>query len=93
MPTIHYRGDGTEFLSGVPARHLDESEYRALPADQRKAVREAVQSGGKPLYDYQGFRSALSAQDQQQDDDVASAPEPVAEPELSAADAAPESAG
>lgn len=29
-----------EYLQGVPNRDLDEDEYQALDADQRKAVRE-----------------------------------------------------
>ncbi|HXI17968.1 MAG TPA: hypothetical protein VNM48_16520 [Chloroflexota bacterium] len=36
-----YKGDGTEYLLGVPARNLDEDDYLALDSEQRKAVRES----------------------------------------------------
>lgn len=40
-----YKGDGSEFYAGIPARNLDEEEYQALDVEQRKLVRES------PLYD------------------------------------------
>jgi hypothetical protein len=40
-----YKGDGSEFHAGIPARSLDEEEYQALDTEQRKLVRES------PLYD------------------------------------------
>jgi hypothetical protein len=36
-----YKGNGGEFLEGIPARDLDEDEYQALDADRRKMVRES----------------------------------------------------
>lgn len=37
---------GYEHHGGIPARDLDDDEYRALTADQRETVRKS------PLYDY-----------------------------------------
>lgn len=37
----HYKGDGSQFLNGVPARNLQDDEYEALDAAQRKAVRDS----------------------------------------------------
>lgn len=36
-----YKGDGSEFLNGIPARNLDEDEYAALDADQKRDVRQS----------------------------------------------------
>lgn len=46
----HYKGDGTEHIYGVPARHLTENDRDALTAEQRRAVRNVKQSNGQPLY-------------------------------------------
>ena len=35
-----YKGDGSEYLVGIPARNLDEDDYQALDTEQRKAVRD-----------------------------------------------------
>lgn len=40
-----YKGDGSEYLMGVPARNLDEAEFDAL-SDEQKAEMAA-----SPLYD------------------------------------------
>lgn len=34
-----YTGDGTAYLNGIPARNLDEDEFEALSADDRRRVR------------------------------------------------------
>lgn len=34
-----YKGSGTEFLEGVPARHIDEDEWATLSKEQRETVR------------------------------------------------------
>jgi hypothetical protein len=40
-----------EYVNGVAARDLTEAEYRALPADLKTKVRNAVQArNGRPLY-------------------------------------------
>jgi len=75
MATLKYKGDGTEFLNNVPARDLDGDEYRALPVEARKALRGAVQSGGKPLYDYAGFRAADQGNEKRDDDAAKTAAE------------------
>jgi hypothetical protein len=58
MATIKYKGDGTEFLNAIPARHLTTEDYDALDTDQRAAVRKS------PLYDYDGYKAALDAEKQ-----------------------------
>lgn len=45
-----YMGDGAEFINGVPARNLTESEYDALTPDERLAVHNTKMAGDKPLY-------------------------------------------
>jgi hypothetical protein len=40
-----YKGNGSEFHAGIPARNLEEEDYQALDVEQRKVVRES------PLYD------------------------------------------
>lgn len=40
-----YKGNGSEFHAGIPARNLEEEDYQALDAEQRRVVRES------PLYD------------------------------------------
>lgn len=66
MATIRYKGDGSEFLNGVPAHNLTTEEYDALDNDQRAAVRAS------PLYDYASYRDAQKADDAK--------PAPKAEP-------------
>lgn len=41
---------GHEYVNGVAARNLTESEYDALPPDERLLVHNAKMSNGKPLY-------------------------------------------
>ena len=53
-PTIHYRGDGTEFHYGIPARDLTTEEYDALDTEQRALVRKS------PLYDYAAYHEATA---------------------------------
>ncbi len=36
-----YKGDGNEYLAGIPAQDLDEETYQGLDTEQRKAVRES----------------------------------------------------
>lgn len=36
-----YKGDGTEFLNGVPARNLSDEEYDALDTEQKSDVRRS----------------------------------------------------
>lgn len=36
-----FKGDGREFLDGIPARHLEEDDWQGLSAEQRKTVRES----------------------------------------------------
>jgi hypothetical protein len=40
-----YKGDGTEFHHGIPARNLTEEEFEALDVEERKMLRQS------PLYD------------------------------------------
>jgi hypothetical protein len=82
MRRATYNGDGSEYLNGIPARDLDDEEYQALDPDQRKAVREAKMSGGKPLYDVRTdaeLRSARRAEARDEEPAVEPAPEPAQE--------------
>jgi hypothetical protein len=36
-----YKGDGTAYLNGVPARNLSDEEYDALETEQKAAVRKS----------------------------------------------------
>lgn len=40
-----FKGDGQEYLEGIPSRHLDEEDWQALSKEQRDTVR------GSSLYD------------------------------------------
>ena len=44
-----YLGDGADFITGIPPRHIDEAEWAALTPEQQEAVRTTV-ANGKPLY-------------------------------------------
>lgn len=46
--TARYKGDGSEYLSGVPARNLDEDDFHNLTDEQKAAVQRS------PLYDLRG---------------------------------------
>ena len=42
---------GHEYIDGVPARHITESEWEALSAEQRKRIQQQKRSNGQPLYE------------------------------------------
>jgi len=50
-----FKGDGSQFLNGVPARDLDEDEYAALDAETKKLV------GASELYDVVGGEKEAKA--------------------------------
>jgi hypothetical protein len=60
-PKIRFKGDhnpdgsATEFHEGIPARHLTDEDYDALPKELREVVRNS------PLYDYAGYKEAKDA--------------------------------
>ena len=37
-----YKGNGAEFHEGIPARDIDDDEYQAMDADQRKMLRDSA---------------------------------------------------
>jgi hypothetical protein len=37
-----YRGDGSQFHAGIPARHLTQDEFEALDTEQRAALRASA---------------------------------------------------
>jgi len=39
--TYQYQSDGTQYVNGVPARDLTQSEFDALPADLQAACLES----------------------------------------------------
>lgn len=57
-----YQGDG-EYLQGIPARDLSDDEYAALTTEQKRAVRTARRSDGKPLYDVRSDAPARPAEE------------------------------
>ena len=57
----HFQGDGSQFLTGVPARDLDDTEFDALPAETQQAVLLARDSAGHLLYRVTDKAAALEA--------------------------------
>ncbi len=57
-----YKGDGGEYLAGIPARNLDEDDYQALDAEQRKAVRESSLYGYKTDKEMNAASTAAQAE-------------------------------
>jgi hypothetical protein len=83
-PAARYQGDGSQFVSGVPARDLTHAEYEALTDEQRDAVLTTRGPGGALIYDVEGEEQPDAEPDAEPEPGApapAAAPAPEGEPE------------
>jgi sugar/nucleoside kinase (ribokinase family) len=82
-PAARYQGDGSQFVSGVPARDLTRAEYDALSDEQREAVLTTRDSAGALLYDVEGEDQPAPPAEAEAEApaDTTAAPAPETEPE------------
>lgn len=54
MAWFTYKGDGTEFHEGIPARDMDQEDWERLSLDQQTLVLDG------PLYDASNYKRYLT---------------------------------